>query len=132
MMVRLIVILNFFQILSKMVNRIHFYVDAREETSVDILCLQNTKISLSKLVLNPSTRLTILREKNLTLIIYLSFFRCSKTKKRRSTYNKEKKKYGKDARNSANIVESSDDNWNFGRMLKSEGDTPEDGISFED
>ena len=73
------------------------------------------------------------RKKNLNpLTLYLYFFRCSKTKKRRSTYNKEKKKYGKDARNSANIVESSDDNWNFGRMLKSEGDTPEDGISFED
>ena len=24
-----------------------------------------------------------------------------------------------------------DDNWNFDWMLKSEGDTPEDGISFE-
>ena len=51
MMVRLIVILNFFQILS-----IQFYVDAREETSVVILCLQNTKSLLSKLVLNLSTR----------------------------------------------------------------------------
>ena len=131
MMVRLIVILNFFQILS-----IQFYVDAREETSVVILCLQNTKSLLSKLVLNLSTRNSQFWKKEktlnpLTLIIYI-FCRCSKTKKRRSTYNKEKKKYGKDARNSANIVESSDDNWNFGRMLKSEGDTPEDGISFED
>jgi hypothetical protein len=25
-----------------------------------------------------------------------------------------------------------DNNWNFDQMLKSEGDTPEDGISFED
>jgi hypothetical protein len=84
---------------------------------------------------NFNQKFIILKERKtlnpLTLIIY-NFCRCSKTKKRRSTYNKEKKKYGKDARNSANIVESSDDNWNFGRMLKSEGDTPEDGISFED
>ena len=66
--------------------------------------------------------------KSLNLISFFS--RCSKQKKRRSSYNKKKKKDGKDARKSANIVESSDDNWNFGRTFKSEGDTPEDEISL--
>lgn len=51
----------------------------------------------------------------------LQFFRCKKrkTSKRRLTQN------------SANLIESSDDNWNFGRKLKSEGDTPENELSWQ-
>ena len=64
----------------------------------------------------------------LSLLLFFLFCRNSKTKKGRqkSSYGRHKKKYSQDVRNSANIVESSDDNWNFGRTFKSEGDTPED------
>lgn len=49
------------------------------------------------------------------------FTKCKKrkTSKRRLTQN------------SANLIESSDDNWNFGRKLKSEGDTPENELSWQ-